>query len=163
MGYEKLKLENGACELIKYLDSLYHEDAFVVLYEAYKAMEGYKRTKSDSLEKYIAEFKERCLNTEKKGMAYPNIIKAFKMLEGSCISESQRLVIVSAVKYDNTNSSTLFEDVESQMKKIVGEVSALGKHRSDKPDVKDIDAFVAENAEAFAYADFGKVQNKERR
>ena len=57
-------------------------------------------------------------------------------------------------------------DTEESMKKVAGEVFKLGRFKSDKIQVKDVDAFVAENAEAFATAGYGKqgnYQGKQRR
>ena len=42
-------------------------------------------------------------------------------------------------------------------------MGALGRFKSDKMQVKDIEAFIAENAEAFTNAGYGKQQKQRKR
>ena len=126
LGAEKLRGEAGVDNLLKFLDGIYKKDTFVELYEAYRRVERYQRGKSDSIEKYIAEFKSLMLDAESKGMTYPKIIKAFKLLEGSRTSEMEKQMIITGVKYDKDNTSILTE-MESAMKKVSGELSTLGR------------------------------------
>ena len=100
LGAEKLKQPDGAKELLKYLDSFYKQDDFVVHYSALKKLENFRRVPNDSIEKYIAEFKELVVDAEKKGMAYSDQIKAFMLLEKSRTGEIEKQMIVSQVKYE---------------------------------------------------------------
>ena len=43
-------------------------------------------------------------------MKYPEVIKAFKLLEGSRVSELEKKMIVSSVKYEN-NEANLYHDM----------------------------------------------------
>ena len=67
VGQEKLAVKDGVKNLIKFLETLFGVDKFVDMYDVYKKLENCRREKNESVEKYIARFKELVLVAEKKG------------------------------------------------------------------------------------------------
>ena len=159
VGNAKLKGAEGVKNLLAYLDGLYKKDTFVDLYDAYRRVERYQRGRNDTIEKYIVEFNSLVVDAEKKGMTYPQIIKAFKLLEGSRTSEMEKQMIITNVKYEQGNQN-LVKQMEASMKKVSGELSTLGRANNSKIDVKDVDTFVTENAQAFANAGYKKMRKR---
>ena len=98
----------SAKELLDYLDSFYKKGEFVYHYTAYKKLENYKRSPKDTIEKYIAEFKELMVHGEKKEMVYSDQIKAFMLLEKSRMGELEKQMIISQVKYNKKSNNLLY-------------------------------------------------------
>ena len=153
LGAAKLSGNDGVKNYLAFLDKIYKKDNFVEMYEAYRKVEHFKREKQVSIEKYIMEFNSLMLKAEKKGMVYPMIIKAFKLLEGSKTTELEKQMIISNVKYDQTNTD-LFKEMEASMKKVAGELRTLGRGEAGRITVEDVEALAVENADVFAAAGF---------
>ena len=162
VGLTKLKTDDGVKELISYLDSIFKQDHFVVLYNLHKKFEDYRRDKSETIEQYISCFEALVLQMEQKNMKYPEVIKAFKLLEGSRVSELEKKMIVSSVKYEN-NEANLYRDMKNSLKKNAGEVKTLGRLASDKKvNADEVEVLAAQNSEAFAAAGFKKAGGRRR-
>ena len=160
VGMDNLKKEQGVAKLFEYLDGILLQDKFVDLYNTYKKFENFKREKSDSIEQYISSYDAIILELKKKKIEYPNVVKAFKLLEGSRVSELKKKMIVASVRYEG-NEADLYKDMCSSLKKTAGEVNTLGRSASDKRvTVEDVEAMAAEHAEAFAAAGFRKDDGK---
>ena len=99
VGMAKLKVEAGVANLQTYLDGIFLQDKFVELYSTYKKFENFKRGKSESIEQYISSYEAVVLELKTKKIEYPNVVKAFKLLEGSRVTELEKKMIVASVKY----------------------------------------------------------------
>ena len=100
VSMEKLKAEGGGSRLLSYLDGIFKVDKFVELYNTYKKFENFKRGKSESVEQYISSFEALVLELKNKKIEYPSVVTAFKLLEGSQVTELKKKMIVSSVKYE---------------------------------------------------------------
>ena len=149
LGLEQLKGDQGVKNLVKFLDKIYKKDQFIELFEAYRKLERFKREKGESVEKYILDFDEHVINAEKLGMKYPDVILAFKLLEGSRTSEIEKQMIISAVDY-KSDTADLKDRISNAMKKHSGELKSLGRSASDKISVEDAESMISENPEVFA-------------
>ena len=126
LGSEKLQ----TAELLKFLGNLYTEGKLVEHYKAYRMIEDCKKHKKISIEQFIRYFKRSCTIAEKKGMTYPSQIKAFKLLEDSGCTKTERAEIITGIRYDAANPARLFKDVEDSMKRMAGKVGMLGNFKS---------------------------------
>ena len=85
-------------------------------------------------------------------------MKAFKLIEGSRVSELEKMIVVS-VRYDGDEAD--YKDMCSSLKKTAGEVNTLGRSASDqRVTVEDVEAMAAEHVEVFAAAGFRKNNGK---
>ena len=155
VGQEKLAVKDGVKNLIKFLETLFGVDKFVDMYDVYKKLENCRREKTESVEKYIARFKELVLVAEKKDIKYPDEIQAFKLLEGSKTTELEKKMIVSCVKYEGSGAD-LLGDMEKAMRKHAGEMKSLGRSNLEKISVEEVEALAAENLEVFKAAGYSK-------
>ena len=99
---------------------------------------------------------------DQKGIKFPSVVKGFQLLEGSNVTEIEKKMIVSAVKYDG-NEVGLYKDMASSLKKNGGEAKSLGRVTMDKLSREEVEALVAENAEVFKAAGFAKGGGSRRR
>ena len=163
VGKEKLSEAGGVKNLLDYLDTIYGQDKFVQLYKVYNKFQENKRGKEESVEQCISNFESEVLESEKLGIKYPTVVKAFKLLEGSRVTEIEKKLIVSSVKYEN-NEAGLYKDMVNSIKKNSGEARALGRTNCEqKVSVEDVEAMAAENAAAFEAAGYRKGGGSRRR
>ena len=126
VGKAKLMVADRVKNLLAYLDTIFGQDEFVTLYNLYKKFEDYKRGKTEMVEQYISGFETMVLQLEEKKIKYPEVIKAFKLLEGSRVTEIEKKMIVSSVKYEG-NEAALFKDMTISLRKNAGEMKAPGE------------------------------------
>ena len=113
VGKEKLSKADGVKNLLDYLDTIYGQDKFVQLYKVYNKFQENKRGKEESVEQYISNFESVVL-----GIKYPTVVKAFKLLEGSRVTEIEKKLIVSSVKYEN-NEAGLYKDMVTRSRRTL--------------------------------------------
>ena len=125
VGKEKLGSEDGVKNLLDCLDKKIFKDSLVDLYDWFKKIEQIKRNKDVKMEQYILDFNDMIAKAEKKGLNYPDSIKAFKLLEGSRTTEIEKQLVMGGIKV-NKDSTDLFEQMEVSLKKFAGEIRSLG-------------------------------------
>ena len=91
-------------------------------YEAYSRVEEFKRHQYNPIEKYLAQFKSFIAKAEVKGIVYPPNIQAFKMLDRSGATDSEKQLILHGLK---KNSKDIFNDIEASIQKVLGKKEVL--------------------------------------
>lgn len=160
LDMETLNDDNGVKTLMEYFDKLFLKDELTDTYEKYTIFDRYRRESGQKIEDYILEFERRYNQAAKKEMVLPEIVKAFKLLDASNITQQERLLVLTAVDY--TKKTTLFTQAKDALKKFKGEQASVNTSGATAS-IKLEPAFLAENEEALYSAGFMRRPSNEPR
>ena len=100
--------DNGIDLLIAFLDGIYQEDDMSAAWTKYKNFNKISRGDSVSVNDFIAEFEKEYLLAKSAGCEYSDIILAFRLLEGSRLSETDEKFVLTGVDYPEAKTKKNF-------------------------------------------------------
>ena len=127
-----LHADEGMRKLLEHLDNELLKDLKDRAYVAYSNFEKFTRTPAMSMFDYIQMFELKQKLAEKFDMKLPDSILAYKLLENSGLSETDRVMVKTAVQ------ELKYDAVKSAMRRIFGE------GLKETPIVKEEPVFAAE-------------------
>ena len=127
-----LHADEGMRKLLEHLDNELLKDLKDRAYVAYSNFEKFTRTPAMSMFDYIQMFELKQKLAEKFDMKLPDSILAYKLLDNSGLSETDRVMVKTAVQ------ELKYDAVKSAMRRIFGE------GLKETPIVKEEPVFAAE-------------------
>ena len=151
----ELNSDDGVKIFKDFMEKLFKKDDLTLIYERYTQFEQCKREAKQSIEEYILEFDRRYKRAEKKGLVYPDVIKAFKLLDNGTASGPNKMITLTAV--DFCKKGELYSQMQAALRKFQGEqVVASGGMSQAAPAIKFEPTFFLENEEALLAAGYVK-------
>lgn len=115
----QLDADDGIEKLISFLDGVYLQDELVRAYEAWSDFDKYRKSDNILMEDYIMEYKKLYNKVKKCGGTDISVpILAFKLLDGACLTQKDRQLVVTGV--DFTKRPTLLDQVSTSLVKFFG-------------------------------------------
>ncbi len=108
----ELNCEGGVQKFKDFMNGLFKRDDLTMVYERYSQFENCRRESSETVEEYILNFDRLHNRAQKKGLVYPEVIKAFKLLDNSRSPGSDKLIVLTAVDF-NKKRGTLHTNAAS--------------------------------------------------
>ena len=105
---DDLKTDFGLNILIAFLDKHLAKDDLADSVEKFDDFDDFKREDGQSIHEYIAMFDAKYRKIEKKKMALPSEILAFKLRKKANITKEERLLVLTDMNYEQ--KSTLYEE-----------------------------------------------------
>ena len=113
--------ENGIDLLITFLDGIYQEDDMSAAWTKYKNFNKISRGDGVAVNDFIAEFEKEYLLAKSAGCEYSDIILAFRLLEGSRLSETDEKFVLTGVDYPEAKTKkNFFDQLKLSLKKFQG-------------------------------------------
>ena len=99
MDTDQLNADGGMKSLTEFLDKIYMKDPFVEAYEKYMKWNGLYRKGDQKVEEFIHEYNSVCKEAESKGIGDFEVIKAFKLLDASCLEPVERQLVFTGIDF----------------------------------------------------------------
>ena len=115
----ELHVANGLEKFREFMNSLFKKDDLTMVYERYTQFEQFKREPNQTIEQYILQFDQLYKRAEKKGLVYPEVIKAFKLLDNGTSSSQEKLLSLTAVDFNK--KTELYTQMQAALRKFQGE------------------------------------------
>ena len=90
---------DGVKELLKFLEGMYKKDSMADTWEKYINFERYKYDNKMPLREFIAEWENYYHKLEREGCEYSDMIRAFKLLDASNLSNVEQKFVLTGVDY----------------------------------------------------------------
>ena len=153
LSLSDLNCDNGVETFKAFMENLFKKDDLTLIYERYTQFEQCKREGKQTVEEYILEFDRRYKRAEKKGLVYPDVIKAFKLLDNGTASGANKMITLTAVDFNKKDE--LYSQMQAALRKFHGEQVGFSGGLS-APSIKLEPTFFLENEEALLAAGYVK-------
>ena len=150
---EELQSDQGLEKVKDFLNKELGKNAVDDIIEKWDSFDSCKKEDSQSLEDFITDFETRYNRIKVSGTQLPGEILAYMLMKRAGLTHIEKMLILSRI--DIEKKDTLFNDVKSNMKNI------LGKRLQDKSKADQITlepAFLAQNEEVLAA--YGYYRNR---
>ena len=142
---EDLSKEDGLATLIRFLDQELGKNAVDDVIEKWDDFDSLRKSESQSLEDFISEFESTYNRIKAKGSTLPEEILAYMLMKRAGLTHIEKMLVLSRV--DIEKKETLFKDVKSNMKNILGKRL---QNKDKEGDIRLEPAFLAQNEEVLA-------------
>ena len=156
-----LNSDAGMEKLIAFLDKRFALDNFVVAYDKYVAWTNLTRNANQKVEDFISDYECACNDAERYGMKDFEVIKAFKLLDASCLTSVEKQLVFTGIDFEVAKKDgNLFEQMKISIKKFKGVQSKLFQSPvgAEKIDA----AFLSEHEEVLASHGIRKVKSSQK-
>ena len=121
-----LKKEDGFELLIKFLDQHLGKDDLADSLEKFEDFEDFSRQKGQTISEYISLFDQKYRKIEKRNMALPPSILAFKLLKCANISKAEKMLVITGIDY--SKPAEMYEQAKKSLKKFKSKDAGCGEH-----------------------------------
>ena len=128
-----LNNDTGLESLIAFFDKRFAKDNFVVAYEKYQCWTNLYRKVDQKVEDFISDYESVCKDAERYGIKDFEVIKAFKLLDASCLDPVERQLVFTGIDFDKAKAEkNIFEQMKCSIKKFKGEQSKIIQGGAEK-------------------------------
>ena len=145
-------------KLIAFFDERFMQDTFVVAYDKYQKWNVISRKAEQKVEDFISDYETVCREAENKGVKDFEVIKAFKLLDASCLEPFERQLVFTGVNFEVAKTKKdLYTQMKNAIKKFKGEQSKIIQGSSNER----FDAvFLCNNEQVLAAHGYTKAKKK---
>ena len=86
--------------------------------DKFEDFDEFSRKAGQSIQEYIAMFDSKYRKVEKKSMALPSEILAFKLIKKANITKEEKMLVLTGTNFEN--KLTLYEEAKASLKKFKG-------------------------------------------
>ena len=133
VGIEVLKTAEGMEKLIERLDLMFLQNIGIRQFNAYNALNTYRRPEETSMKDFLTEFEQLCHNLKSVSITLPDVVKAFILLQCCNLSENNRNLVMSGLPPDIT-----YKAMSEKIQQVFGHTIGL-KQKGSNHDIKDGD------------------------
>lgn len=146
ISIDDLKGEDGLDILLAFLDKHLGKDDLADSLEKFEDFDDYRRKEGQTINEFISMFDAKYRKMEKKSMALPSEILAFKLLKKANISREEKLLVLTGMNFENKHG--LYEEAKASLKKFKGDEPG----NIEKLSIKYEADYVAGSEETFVVA-----------
>ena len=96
---------------------------------------GLYRRSNQKVEEFILEYNSVCKEAESKGIGDFEVIKAFKLLDASCLESVERQLVFTGIDFKEAkDKKNIYDQMQSAIKKFKGEQSKIIQGGGDRID-----------------------------
>ena len=138
LGDKIVDKEDGLQQLITYLDSIYGEDDMVDAWSKYKKFVKLKKSESQPINEFIAEFERSYLKAKESGCEFSDTVLAFNLLEACHLSDTDEKFVLTAIDFKKgKEAKDLFHQVKNSLRKFQSREKLLPENNSCRFKVED--------------------------
>ena len=145
LSEDELRSDDGLKLLLKFLDKELGKNAVDDIIEKWDDFDSVRKTESQTLEEFISDFETKYNRIKSTGTQMPEEILAYMLMKRAGLTHIEKMLILSRI--DIEKKDTLFKDVKSSMKNILGK-RLQNKNTEDQ--LKLEPAYLAQHEEALA-------------
>ena len=153
---DDLKDDSGLDILLAFLDKHLGKDDLADSLDKFEDFDEFSRKDGQSIQEYIAMFDSKYRKVEKKSMALPSEILAFKLIKKANITKEEKMLVLTGMNFEN--KLTLSEEAKASLKKFKGDKICTNENQA----IKLEPAYLAENEEVLLAAGYVKSKPSRR-
>ena len=128
---DKLQVETGVKDLIKFLDSIYSKDDMADVWDKYKRFSDHRRKSDETMSDFLPDWTMCYSKLKATGCDYSDSILGLKLLEDAQLSDMDTKLVLTGVSFKEAkDKNNLLEQITNSLKKFTGQ-SLISSNKSE--------------------------------